>query len=136
MLKKFKKKGFQEICRRISFGKIEESYVFVFNPMEFCDDFEDVYIFRVVPIKSYGFKKINGIKQKTLLISYEFYGTGFDKSSEEFWDISNDIKLKIGGCELNCPRSWSYKIQGDIKPEEIEQLLRYIEENPLDISDI
>ena len=126
------KLGFQKISENISFVFLidkegTENLLMLFEPDEGFGSDNPTYLFRVPVIVTKDFKKINGVKKRIYHRKYEFYGTQIDNSTGELWDIYNDTNISIGGgYELNCPKSWAYKIIHDISHEDIEMFLDHI----------
>jgi len=132
MKKHLKKLGFQEISERISFGYLgdesgEKNLVMCFEPDEGLGGDNPTYLFRVLEIIESSYKKINGKRKRIHLKKNEFYGTFIDETTGEFWGVSNDVKLKIGGYEINCPRYWVYKFKGNLTDKEVKGFMESFE---------
>ena len=56
------------------------------------------------------------------MITYNFYGIGFDKTSKEIYEISNDVNFNVQGYIFNCPKSWLHKIPYEILEQKKENL--------------
>ena len=123
--------GFTEVSNRIYYGYITENIlgvdseclVMCFIPNEGFGEHNPRYFFRCVEVFVGGFKKVNGVKLRTQVRHYEFYGTGLDTTTKEFWEITNDIKLNLRGYDVNCPKQWAYKLKGDLQESDFRGLL-------------